>query len=35
MKSAFFVGFFFLEGRLEGENYDNRTSNVDGVSRIT
>ena len=25
----------FLEGRLEGENYDNRTSNVDGVSRIT
>ena len=35
MKSTFCVDFFFLKGRLEGENYDNRTSNVGGVSRIT
>ena len=30
-----FCRLLFLEGRLEGERYDNGTSDVDGVSRIT
>lgn len=30
-----FCRLLFLKGRLEGERYDNGTSDVDGVSRIT